>query len=35
MEVENVKKAATFKSFLNLSYKTPNYIFCNSALLTS
>ena len=31
MEVENITKAATFKSFLHLSYKnTQNTLFCDS-----
>ena len=31
MKVGNITKAATFKSFLHLSYKTCNYFFCDSA----
>ena len=28
---ENITKAATFKSFLHLNYKTHKYFFCDSA----
>ena len=31
--VGNITKAAIFKSFLQLSYKTHNYFFCCSAFL--
>ena len=31
MEVVNITKAATFKSFSHLSYKTHNYFFYDSA----
>ena len=32
MEVGNIAKAATFKSFLHLSYKSTNYFFCEREL---
>ena len=31
MEVGNITKAATFKSFLHLSYKNTQLLFCDSA----
>ena len=31
MKVENITKAATFNSFLHLSYKKTQLLFCDSA----
>ena len=31
MEIGNIKKAATFKSFLHLSYKNTQLLFCDRA----